>query len=160
MLLLGFKSGNIQILDVKIGKYLRLGSDYDHTDEVTCADFNDHLCLFATGSLDCKVKLWDYKKDLVRELAMTQPVRALQFLDISGNIIVGEGTDISLVAPKTYLTRSYATIVADKLRRHATSLLDRLRREIGAPEGETKKRGTRIPRPSLKLAERLRVMTK
>ena len=81
LLLLGFSSGTLQILDIKIGKYLDLQSNYEHTQEVTCADFADRMGLFATGSLDCKVKIWNYQKDLMRELAMTQPIRALRFLD-------------------------------------------------------------------------------
>ncbi len=81
LLLLGFCSGTLQILDIKIGKYLDLQSNYEHTREVTCADFADRIGLFVTGSLDCKVKIWNYKKELMRELAMTQPIQALRFLD-------------------------------------------------------------------------------
>ena len=81
LLLLGFCSGTLQILDIKIGKYLDLQSNYEHTQEVTCADFADRMGLFATGSLDCKVKIWNYQKELMRELAMTQPIQALRFLD-------------------------------------------------------------------------------
>lgn len=124
LILLGFQSGNMLLFDIHKGIFRPLGHDYEHSGEVTCADFLDAVELFVTGSRDGTLKIWTFDKKLLREIKMTQPVYAVRFLDPSGNIIVGEGQNVSIIEAKTYLTRQWTVQISKKLLHYCNTCIN------------------------------------
>ena len=58
--------------------------------------------LIISGSLDGFVKVWNIKKELIREIKFPEPVYSVSFLNKDGDIIVGHLGKVSTVSHKDY----------------------------------------------------------
>ena len=59
--------------------------------------------LFISASLDGHAKVWNIKKELIREIKFPESVRSATFLDDGCDILVGHQGRISLVSSKDYV---------------------------------------------------------
>ena len=51
----------------------------EHEDKVTTIDVHYGKKLIATGDSEGLIKLWNYKKELIREVKFTEPISAVCF---------------------------------------------------------------------------------
>lgn len=61
--------------------------------------------LFVTGGKDGIVKIWDYKKELLREILFPEAINAVSFLNSNGDILVGHEEKVSEVSATSYKPR-------------------------------------------------------
>jgi hypothetical protein len=55
-----------------------------------------------TAGLDKLVKVWNFKKELIREIIFTEPLKSVLFSNQRGDLIVVHGGKISLVSAIDY----------------------------------------------------------
>lgn len=55
-----------------------------------------------TGGKDGLIKVWNIKKDLVREIKFPEPITAVSFLNREADILVGHGGKVSSVMSIDY----------------------------------------------------------
>ena len=58
--------------------------------------------MFISGSLDGFVKVWNIKKEMIREIKFPEPVYSVSFLNAAGDILVGHLGKVSTVSHKDY----------------------------------------------------------
>ena len=56
-----------------------------------------------TADADGLIKLWNYKKEMIREIKFTEPVSAVCFQDKEGDLLVGHEGKLSRIQAKNYL---------------------------------------------------------
>lgn len=60
------------------------------------------LGLFVTGAKDGLVKVWNIKKELIREIKFPEPITSVCFLNSKADILVGHVGKVSSVLAKDY----------------------------------------------------------
>jgi hypothetical protein len=58
--------------------------------------------IFVTGARDGLVKVWNIRKELVREIKFPEPITSVCFLNSKGDILVGHVGKVSTVLAKDY----------------------------------------------------------
>lgn len=58
--------------------------------------------MFATGDKEGLIKIWNLKKEIVREIKFTEPITAVCFLNNVGDLLVGHGCRLSRVYARDY----------------------------------------------------------
>ena len=53
--------------------------------------------LFVTGSLDCHAKVWNLKKEMIREIKVPEKIYSVAFLNDKGDILIGHNAKVSTV---------------------------------------------------------------
>lgn len=61
--------------------------------------------LFATGCRKGLIKIWNAKKQLIREIQFPEEINSLIFSNNDGDILVGHGNTLSLVKQVDYFLR-------------------------------------------------------
>lgn len=56
-----------------------------------------------SGDSEGLIKIWNHKKDLIREIKFTEPVTAVCFLNEQADILVGHYGKLSRVNAKDYI---------------------------------------------------------
>ena len=74
----------------------------EHDEKVTCIDYHCLLKLIATGDVGGLIKIWNYRRMLVREIKFTEPISAMQFLNRKGDLIVGHKGKLSKIKAEDY----------------------------------------------------------
>jgi hypothetical protein len=69
----------------------------DHDDKLSATDYHPVLGLYVSGGLDRYVRIFNLKKELLKEIKFPQPVTAVCFLNARGDVIVGHNTKVSIV---------------------------------------------------------------
>jgi hypothetical protein len=69
----------------------------DHNVGMTCSDFHDELNIYVTGGLDQYVRVFNLKKELLKEVLFPQPVESICFMNRHGDMVVGHDTKVSLI---------------------------------------------------------------
>ena len=82
---------------------LLLNGQIEHNDEVTCVDYHCGLKLIASGDSSGLIKIWNYRRVIVREILFTEPIAAVSFLNACGDLIVGHKGKLSRILAKDYL---------------------------------------------------------
>lgn len=97
LLLLCFSSGNSEFLLWNDSELCKLSTDKtdEHEDRITCCD--TLLCkgMIVTGDKDGLVKIWNSKKQLIREIKFVGKINSVAFLNHQGDIIVGHAGNLS-----------------------------------------------------------------
>ena len=75
-----------------------------------------------TGDAEGLIKVWNYRKELIREVKFTEPVSAVCFQDEEGNLLVGHEGKLSRIEAKNYLP---ATTITQQFEKTATGLEQR-----------------------------------
>ena len=58
--------------------------------------------LIVSGCSDGYVKIWNLKKELIREIKYPEPISSVLFSSNSGNILVSHGKSISIMTYNDY----------------------------------------------------------
>lgn len=58
--------------------------------------------IFASGAKDGLVKVWNIKKELLREIKFPEPITSVCFLNSDGDLLVGHVGKVSTVLAKDY----------------------------------------------------------
>lgn len=74
----------------------------EHEDYLEGVDFLYGHGLFVTGGKDGCVKVWNTKKELVREIKFPEPITSVCFLNSEGDILAGHIGKVSSVLAKDY----------------------------------------------------------
>jgi len=69
----------------------------EHDEEVTTIDLHCHLQLIVSGDIDGLIKIWNFRRKLIREIKFTEPISAVSFLNKEGDLIVGHKGKLSRV---------------------------------------------------------------
>lgn len=59
--------------------------------------------MFISGSLDCYAKIWNIRRELIREIKFPEPVYCVSFLNENGDILVGHQGKVSMVSREDYV---------------------------------------------------------
>lgn len=77
-------------------------SHVEHEKKITDLACHNEKNLLISGSIDGLVKIWNIKKDLIREIKFPEEVFTVSFLNNDGDIIVGHKGKVSIVYCKDY----------------------------------------------------------
>lgn len=71
--------------------FLKLPIDrgQEHEDKVEAIDIHLGLGLIVTGDNEGLVKIWNRKKQVVREIKFTEPITAVCFLNEQADLLIG-----------------------------------------------------------------------
>jgi WD40 repeat protein len=69
---------------------------------IIAVDVFEELGLFVTGGKDGFVKVWDIKKELVREVKFPEAVNAVAFANSECDILVGHLEKVSIISAAHY----------------------------------------------------------
>jgi hypothetical protein len=58
--------------------------------------------LFVTGGLDCHAKIWNLKKEMIREIKVPEKIFAVAFLNEKGDVLIGHNAKVSTVETQDY----------------------------------------------------------
>lgn len=101
LLFLGFNSGDTELLYwEEEGKELyKLYTDKlnEHESDLVSIDMHLNKEIFATGGKDGLVKVWNKRKELIREIKFPEPITAVAFLNEEGDLLVGHLGKVSSV---------------------------------------------------------------
>ena len=104
--ILGFDSGDLHILkfseDAQDLIYLKTDSVLEHEQSISDIAYFSKKNMFITSSADGYVKVWNIKKELIREIKFPEPVYSVSFLNEEGDLLVGHHGKVSIVAAKDY----------------------------------------------------------
>ena len=71
------------------------------------------LNLFVSGDIDGLVKIWNCKKELIREVKFVDPISSVSFLNSKGEVVVGHSGSISLLRAQNCIMPSMILKDAD-----------------------------------------------
>lgn len=78
----------------------------EHDVHITCADAMVQKGLLITGDRQGLVKVWNCKKELIREIKFVEAISSVNFVNPQADIIIGHSGNLSLVKAKDYLDDS------------------------------------------------------
>ena len=103
---MGFKTGDTQIFtwDEDQKELFKINCDKqdEHEDELMSIDMLQSRGLFVTGGKDGLIKVWNMKKEMVREIKFPEPITAVCFFNQDGDILVGHVGKVSTVMAIDY----------------------------------------------------------
>lgn len=80
---MGFKTGDTEMFMWSDKELYKLNSDKidEHEDELMSIDMLESKGLFVTGGKDGIVKVWNIKKQLIREMKFPEPITSVSFFN-------------------------------------------------------------------------------
>lgn len=104
---MGFKTGFTELFHWEEDKkeLYRLYSEYrldEHEEDLTTIDMLQSRGLFVTGGQDCLIKVWNMRKEMIREIKFPEPITSVCFLNPQGDILVGHVGKVSSVMAADY----------------------------------------------------------
>ena len=101
-----FESGDTELFvwnkDQKLIQRLDVDKTDEHEDQLTCCDIFEKERLYVTGDKEGLVKIWNFKKQLMREVKFVEPINSVCFLNENADIIVGHSGNLSLLNARDY----------------------------------------------------------
>ena len=101
-IMMGFKSGDLQFFRFDEEEqdlvWIKTDNTFEHYKTITDLGSFEDKNLFISGDIDGLVKVWNIKKDLLREIKFPEPVYSVSFLNDEGDIIVGHYGKVSTVS--------------------------------------------------------------
>lgn len=80
-----------------------MNGNQEHEENVTTIDTHSGMKLIVSGDASGLIKVWNFKRELIREIKFTEPISAICFLNKQGDLIVGHKGKISKIIAKDYL---------------------------------------------------------
>jgi WD40 repeat protein len=114
VLLVAFKPCDTQVFryDQELEDLVHIKTDttFEHESEITDVDTFPEKNLFISGSMDGFVKVWNAKKEMIREIKFPEPVYSVSFLNKDCDILVGHLGKVSTVSHKDYVPYEIAKL--------------------------------------------------
>jgi WD40 repeat protein len=82
--------------------YLKTDSVLEHEQSISDIAYFPKKNLFITSSADGYVKIWNIKKELIREIKFPEAVYSVSFLNDKGDLLVGHNGKVSMVSVDDY----------------------------------------------------------
>ena len=106
LVFVGFKTGDTEMFvwEEEEKELYKLNSDKidEHEDELQTIDILYSRGLYVTGGKDGLIKVWNSKKELIREIKFPEPITAVSFLNSNADILVGHVGKVSSVMAVDY----------------------------------------------------------
>jgi len=85
------KNGESCVLFCNGNEFLKLNYDVsmEHDEKVEVIDFLPSKGLMATGDADGLIKIWNSKKELIREVKFNEEISSVTFINVKGDLLVG-----------------------------------------------------------------------
>lgn len=83
--------------------HIKTDTTFEHESKIMDLDMFPDKNLFISGSMDGYVKVWNIKKELIREIKFPEPVYSVSFLNKNGDILVGHLGKVSSVSHTDYV---------------------------------------------------------
>lgn len=77
------------VIDNKNLKRIEFERGTEHEDKVVACDVHKGLHMIVTADIEGLIKIWNYKKELIREIKFYETVSAVSFMNKEGDILVG-----------------------------------------------------------------------
>lgn len=77
--------------------HLRTDNAFEHEQSVKGIDTYPSWNLFLTGGLDCYAKIWNLKKEMIREIKVPEKIHSVAFLNEKGDVLIGHNAKVSTV---------------------------------------------------------------
>eukprot|EP00347_Sterkiella_histriomuscorum_P023301 403335171 len=105
-LIFGFESGTTEIFKWDVNQrelnFFKTEKSEDHDQKLLCIDTLHSHSYFLTVAQDKIVKVWNIKKDLIREIKFTDQITQAVFANQSADIIVAHKGKMSIIYAKEY----------------------------------------------------------
>lgn len=89
--------------DVAKGRHIEvIRQEGGHESAIIAISFCDELRAYATSSLDCTLKFWDFEKRLIKSILFNAPSKCILFTIPVGNILLTQGRHISSIAREVW----------------------------------------------------------
>jgi len=85
-----------------------LNGNIEHDNNVTSIDAHAGLKIIASGDVSGLIKIWNFRRQLIREIKFTEPISAVCFLNVRGDLIVGHKGKLSRILAQDYLPHESA----------------------------------------------------
>jgi len=82
--------------------FVKTDTTFEHEKAVTDLACYSDKNLIISGSLDGYVRVWNLKKELIREIKFPEPIYSVSFLNSQADIIIGHMGKVSTVSHKDY----------------------------------------------------------
>lgn len=106
LIFMAFKNGDSQVFiwseEEKEMYKIDCDKKDEHEEELMSVDMLQTRGLFVTGARDGLIKVWNFRKELVREIKFPEPITAVCFLNPKGDILVGHVGKVSSVMAGDY----------------------------------------------------------
>jgi WD40 repeat protein len=106
LIFMGFKSGDTEIFNwnEEEKEFYKLSCEKmdEHEDLLESVDTLNERGLFVTGGKDGLVKVWNIKKELIREIKFPDPITSVLFLNNDADLLIGHIGKVSSVLAKDY----------------------------------------------------------
>jgi len=106
LVFVGFKTGDTEMFlwREQEKEFYKLNCEKmdEHEDQLEAVDYLNDQGLFVTGGRDGLVKIWNIKKELIREIKFPDPITSVLFLNQQGDILVGHIGKVSSVLAADY----------------------------------------------------------
>jgi WD40 repeat protein len=74
----------------------------EHDERVDVIDFLPSKGLMATADADGLIKIWNARKELIREVKFNEPISSVTFMNVKGDLLVGHQGQLSKIAMESY----------------------------------------------------------
>lgn len=92
-----------------------MNGNFEHDDQVNSIDVHYGLKLIASGDAQGLIKIWNYRRQLIREIKFTEPITAVCFLNQRADLVVGHKGKLSRILAKDYLpSQSLYAVPSDR----------------------------------------------
>jgi hypothetical protein len=78
----------------------------EHETVVLSIDVHLRLGLCATGDREGLIKIWNKKKEIVREIKFNDSITAICFLNKEADLLIGHGCNLSRVYARDYIPKT------------------------------------------------------
>lgn len=106
LIFMGFRTGDTELFtwEEEAKELYRLAQDKmdEHEEELASIDLLQSRGLFVTGGRDGLIKVWNIKKQMIREIKFPEPITSVSFLNSEGDILVGHVGKVSSVMAIDY----------------------------------------------------------
>jgi len=80
-----------------------MNGNYEHDDIVTSIDNHARYKIIASGDSSGLIKIWNFRRQLIREIKFTEPISAVCFLNARADLVVGHLGKLSRILAQDYL---------------------------------------------------------
>ena len=82
---------------------LLMNGTFEHDEEVTSVDIHAGIGLIVSGDISGLIKVWNYRRQIIREVKFTEPISAVSFLNARADLVVGHKGKLSRINAEDYL---------------------------------------------------------
>ena len=82
---------------------LETDKQHDHDKDITGIDVHQQERFFVTSGMDGRVKIWNFNRQLLREVNFPEPIKACCFKNEECDLLIGHVEKVSIVLASLYL---------------------------------------------------------